>query len=744
MVFIIGVAIAFLTVGIIANNKQNLIISIVGLAVSIVLLILNKRLKGWFEFFAMLLALGGYIFQTWRNENIYFTRNTPAELFYSGYAFALAHQILISRIVHYSYVLFFDLGILAVRIGFYGVGDDVFNFVMHLCFDIFMLYITFDKERTERMTFKNFWNYRQEFSKFKLFVTKDVPQAIYIINPEKKVLFYNDSYAKKFDRYDKQNAQSQLQKIKIEKKSIEAEDKALMSMSFDTLDKLIDHLIEDAGKNLKEDSSISLQATFQDESQKMMFAIKVFPIRWDQTKCFAIILNDITHLETIIRLKVADVNKDRVIASVSHELKTPINGMLGMAQIMENMNSDLKLSHYINLLKNNCDLLLSIVNSILDLQLIRAKKLRISPSRFSLVEILNQLKSLFVFHCNQRNLSFDIDVDPEVPGHIFTDKGRLVQVLVHLVGNAVKFTQSGGIRVEVKCSTDDKNSITLCVTDTGIGIKEEDKADLFKMSKMHDNGMGVSSHGAGLGLTIANELALLLGDSDKGIKCESEVGKGTKFSFKIAAFIKTAKSHTYIEDDDFVDREYIRKTNEAKLFNAISPTLPLRTLNTKSSVYNFRQTTTDVISIHDIRTEEVRREDRMSYIKDNHVLLVDDNPFNLMIAEHFLNQNGYKTKLALNGQESIGVAIEAASSGKPFCIIFMDLQMPIMDGYEATISLRKLMKEKKIPEAPIIALSANDRDEDKERCYSVGMNAHLAKPLKEKDLLDVIAKYLRN
>jgi CheY-like chemotaxis protein len=131
-------------------------------------------------------------------------------------------------------------------------------------------------------------------------------------------------------------------------------------------------------------------------------------------------------------------------------------------------------------------------------------------------------------------------------------------------------------------------------------------------------------------------------------------------------------------------------------------------------------------------------------LDEKNVLLVDDSPFNLMIVEHFLKEQNFKTQYAVNGEDALIKVLDNQRDGTPFCIIFMDLQMPVMDGFESTRRIRKLMNDHVVATCPLIALSANERDEDKKKCLDVGMDAHLAKPLKKKDLMDVLCRYFKD
>jgi len=401
-------------------------------------------------------------------------------------------------------------------------------------------------------------------------------------------------------------------------------------------------------------------------------------------------------------------------------------------------------------------------------------------------------------------------MDPRVPSCINTDKGRLGQILINLLGNAFKFTFKGGVTIRIDLVSQNPLRIRFSVDDTGIGIKKEDQEKLFKMyGKIEQQDKKINTHGVGLGLTISNTLATLLNPTEnKGIQVESEVDVGTSFSFvveshnpdaakkqegdgatfadissmalnedKEATILKKVTVYTINNNENFTRMSSSSQNLDSKKF--ISPIVEPRTLDrnrvkeardlllpesqrsllkTKRTIETFE----DVDEVLLKKGESIPKERRYKHIAEDvreedeidldinleldpdgnkpWCLVDDDNPFNLMVACHIMEERGYRVKTALNGQEAINRAVEQHEEGSAFSIVLMDCQMPVMDGYEATSVLRRMMAAREIEDYPIIALTANNRDDEHEkRCEEAGMNGHVAKPLQVDELEAVLS-----
>lgn len=614
-----------------------------------------------------------------------------------------------------------DVIIFIIRTAILGIGDHYGAFLLQLFLDIFRIYVIYWKEKDDRKIFGSFYDSKADLVKFKHLITEHLPDSVVIIDNNGRFLYQNESYKRNYPNND-QNAFFHLESFFVDHETIQSYGLSKkISLKMKTVKDIITRI--NASKIPTDILDFKAYKYNENEIQKI-YNMKLFSIKWDNKPATAVLFNDITNQEAISRMRIADANKQRILASVSHELRTPINGMMGILHIMENEIKESHLQKYLGYCKTNCELLLSIVSSILDLNQIRHKTLKLIPCKFKITDLFEHIRSLFEYQCTIKGLTFNFDIDPKANPHFFTDKGRLFQILVNLAGNAVKFTQKGGITMGYRKSDIKENEGILWVSDTGIGIKPHDIPKLFtvygKVEDIEHN--AANTHGVGLGLTISTNLAQLLNERSLGIGVESKYGVGTTFTFPVDISLHEQENENsevlLADEENKADTQMqfysLRTPDMTKLMSIIEPLAPTSLLK------NF--------TIDNNRPKEC--------------LIVDDNAFNLMAAKHFLALEGFIVHQALNGQEAIEQTNKLVNDGNNLIIIFMDLQMPIMDGYEATRSLKAKMKDKELPCLPIIALSANDQEHDKQKCWQNGLDDHLAKPIQVKDLKIILDKYL--
>jgi len=496
--------------------------------------------------------------------------------------------------------------------------------------------------------------------------------------------------------------------------------------------------------------------------RRRIFKLKIFPLFWDDSEALGIIMEDVTSQREIMELKIADKNRDMMVPMVSHELRTPLNGMLGLLDIARKNIKEPETLSYLQACRNTGLLTLNLVNSILDMNQIKNKRLRLVYLKFSLLEFLHEIKDLFSYFCRVKNLNLNVEIDANVPKMITTDKSRLSQILLNLLGNAFKFTFQGGVTLRVSLECARPTQVKFYVKDTGIGIRKEDQERLLKMlSSSKQQGWKIHTQGLGLGLTISNTLAELLNPTEnKGICIESEVDVGTCFSFVIEP--QDPETSSLKEDGDGTSEELNeealhseRSTNILHKMNAyandnfkklanvnldennITPTNPTNESQRKLLKPNHA-------SLHHERISEIDEE--QEYSADNKMekpwcLIADDNPFCLMVISHMMEERGYQVKTARNGEEAVNQFKDHEVQGFIFKLTLMDCQMPVMDGFEATKIIKELMKNGELHESPIFAITANFWTEEHDKlCRSVGMNGHLAKPLQVSDLDSILKK----
>ena len=502
---------------------------------------------------------------------------------------------------------------------------------------------------------------------------------------------------------------------------------------------------KEADKNSFRDSAVNSSL---DENKKRIFVVKIFTLVWDNSEALAILMDNVTHERTIMELKVADKNKDMIITMISHELRTPLNGILGLIDISKKMLKQADVVPYINACKNSGILLLNLVNSILDLSQIKAHKLRLFYSEFSIHELISKIVPLFDYFCLIKKLFLRIDVDPNVPPTLITDKNRLSQILINLIGNAFKFTFQGGITLKVELEGEIPNRVKFTVKDTGIGIEKDKQNRLFKLFGRIDNqNEKINTSGVGLGLTISNTLALLLDPLKRGIQVDSSLGVGSSFFFVVQSKPPEVLKNTPYEEkswDDInsglleEDRDLtVSKKVNTYTTNSIKTLLkPIETDQGARPAGEFAVSRANFLSLSPQKVSNSLE----TYAKP-WCMIVDDNPFNLVVATHIMQERGYQIVTALNGQEALAVAQKAREDAKVLRVILMDCQMPVMDGYQATKHLTEMMKEELVDKCPIIAPTANHQsDKHTKLCNEVGMSGCLSKPLQVDELEDMLKK----
>ena len=374
----------------------------------------------------------------------------------------------------------------------------------------------------------------------------------------------------------------------------------------------------------------------------------------------------------------AVVIKEQFLTNMSHEIRTPMNGIIGFARILESTKLDNDQKQSVEAIKKASHNLMFIINDILDFSKIEANKMTFEAVNFSLSKTVNYVIELLCPNAKEKKIKLLYDIDPNINDNLIGDPTKLSQILVNLVGNALKFTEKGYVEVVVTemLETESDSLIKFSVIDTGIGIPKDKIDSIFESFNQASNETTRKYGGTGLGLTITRKLVELQGGK---IAVESVVSKGSEFSFSLE--YKKAQKRT---------------ANLTKLKNAaIDP----------------------------------------DFLKDIKILLVEDNELNQLLAIKVFGKWGKEIDIADNGK----IAIEKIENN-PYDIILMDIQMPEMDGNELTHYIRTKMGEKST--IPIIALTAHATLEEEKRCLQNGMNDYLSKPYDFNVLLEKLYQNL--
>lgn len=380
-----------------------------------------------------------------------------------------------------------------------------------------------------------------------------------------------------------------------------------------------------------------------------------------------------------MRAEAENRSKSEFLARLSHELRTPMTAILGYTDLIANQTTDHSVLENLQIIKRNSNHLLSLLNDVLDLSKIEAGKLEIEPHRLPLQPFLDDIVGLMRVYARDKGIELFMAIEKDIPSHVMIDSVRLRQILLNLISNAIKYTERGHVRITTSyCKSN--SVLTFSIEDTGIGINKDQFDRLFKPFSQLSQVATNAAKGTGLGLAISQQLASLLGGS---ISVQSEAGKGSTFSVALAL----ESIDNCVPGEPGFDPSYLDPTPK-------------------------------------------------QYTLDGRILVVDDVPDIRNLIGQIISGTGCHVSYAADGEEAVR-AFHSAQATEPYDLIVMDLQMPRLNGLEATRKIREHNNQ-----IPILALTAATMRGEKERCLDAGVTDYLSKPVDAGALIATISTYL--
>lgn len=501
--------------------------------------------------------------------------------------------------------------------------------------------------------------------------------------------------------------------------------------------------------------------------------------------------------EALQKAKVAEKAKALFLANMSHEIRTPLNAIIGFSDILEKQDLNKEQRNYASIISTSASSLLDIIDDVLDISKIESGNFKIEKNPFVLSILCEHIVELYSVKAKEKNIKFIYDVDKNIPFKIDFDSIKLRQVLSNLLSNAIKFTQNNGsvyFKIEHIKNEDRKSKLKFSIEDTGIGIAQKDQENIFKPFMQVDNGSARQFGGTGLGLTICENIVSLMNSK---INLESKENEGSEFSFilevdvlektnpllKIQNNKKLAALHADEKNEEIRNTTlmYLKEYGQIQEFNKITDLKDIDMLfcfyeeNLQNNLNEFKKINknalivyvgnknliknknylhlinqnielpiygskifnvindTNVIPCEIALSNEIRKK-----IDSNHkVLVAEDNENNKFLIKILLDKIGLDSFIVENGQEVIN-----EYKNNKYDLVLMDINMPIKDGEEATKELIKAQKDEGLYKIPIIALTANSIEGDKEKYLASGMDDYISKPIEFNRLKQTIAKYL--
>ncbi|GLE00419.1 hypothetical protein PINS_up009176 [Pythium insidiosum] len=412
--------------------------------------------------------------------------------------------------------------------------------------------------------------------------------------------------------------------------------------------------------------------------------------------------------------------KVNFLASFSHELRTPLNGVLGMLEMLKDKSLEPESMRFVQIAYVSGSLLLNLINDILDLSKIEAGHMEITAAPFRMEELLDYSIEIFSFKARERGLILEKKRDDNVPRVVIGDVVRLRQVLLNLLSNALKFTNEGSITVTCSVLKSPElpagfQKLLFQVIDTGIGMDAEEKSRLFSLFTKLERTRHNNPTGSGLGLAICKQLVELM---DGQIDVDSELGVGSNFFFTVIVRV--------------MDEEEGRKSS---LFGPDDMVVP------PAALISSTDGTTSAVNSNESNGVAVGTNGPIVVVPAKaRILIVEDNEFNWEVIKCFLQEDDHLLQWEKNGRDAVNAYIQHHND---YDLVFMDCEMPVMDGYAATTMMRQFELERCLPRIPVLGLTAYAMNGDRQKCLDAGMDEFMVKPISKDSLRKAIRQWMK-
>jgi PAS domain S-box-containing protein len=479
-----------------------------------------------------------------------------------------------------------------------------------------------------------------------------------------------------------------------------------------------------------------VEFALQDKRGQQVYETRMLPLNWDQ---WIAVVRNITERKSaekklkeyaqelerkneemesaLLTAREATQLKSRFLANMSHEIRTPMNGVLGMTDFLLSTPLNSEQLEYAGSIQRSAGALLTLINDILDLSKIEAGKLRVDCAPFNVAAVVQETASMFALQARNKGIEFVSSIPATLQAVVLGDAGRLRQVLTNLLGNAIKFTESGkiGVTAEVLHDGSDARKVRFTVHDTGIGIPRDQQGHVFESFTQVDGSSTRKYGGTGLGLAISRQLVGLLGGE---IGVVSDHGRGSSFWFT-AQFGKQV-AETEAPPAPAPQKPVAKPVMAIKIPPRVPSPKPPPAVHTPPPAVHTPPPVQTIAAVSDAAFR---------------ILLAEDNEINQRITLRLLQKLGLAADAVLDGKE----AVEALEK-RSYDLVFMDCQMPNMDGFEATAIVRS--REGGKQHTPICALTANAMEGDRERCLAAGMDDYISKPVGLEKLQKAVNRWL--